>query len=247
MRNILLTGGTGIIGTILTGSLVSDGHRVIITSRSREKGDSFIKESGLPKDKVLIVEVDFESDDALKIIKTQLPEKIDAVIHNARTVETLKINDQARVSIEQFQVELFMAVTFPYELTSALIEWNTGLKDVLFISSIYGIVGPTPSLYDDFHHQSPINYGVAKASQIHLTKELAVRLADKDIRVNCISYGGVEGRADETFKKRYRARTPFKGMLKANDIYPPVQYILNNPDISVTGENLKVDGGWTIW
>lgn len=247
MRNILLTGGTGNIGSKLTESMISDGHRVIMTSRSREKGDLFIKESGLPKDQVLIVEVDFESKDVLNIIKNQIPESIDAVIHNARSVETLKINDQARVTREQFQMELFMAVTFPYELTNALIEWNTGLKDVLFISSIYGIVGPTPSLYDDFHHQSPINYGVAKASQIHLTKELAVRLADRDIRVNCISYGGVEGRADESFKKRYQARTPYKGMLQANDIYPPVQYLLNNPDISVTGENLKVDGGWTIW
>jgi hypothetical protein len=36
-------------------------------------------------------------------------------------------------------------------------------------------------------------------------------------------------------------------MLKHDDLYPPVKYIIDNPKLNITGENLKVDGGWTIW
>ena len=52
---------------------------------------------------------------------------------------------------------------------------------------MYGSVAPNPSLYDDFHSESSINYGVVKAAQIHLVKELAVRLGSNS-RVNAISY-----------------------------------------------------------
>ena len=57
---------------------------------------------------------------------------------------------------------------------------------------MYGIVPPNPNLYKKGESGTPIHYGVAKAALIHLTKELAIRLSDKQVRVNSISYGGVE-------------------------------------------------------
>jgi len=247
MRTVLITGGTGIIGKTLVKQLIHDGYKVVFTSRSKEKALEVFEKEGITLDITSIIEVDFNSPEALSEIKNQLEYDVDAVIHNARTIDSLKVNEKGRVTSRQFEQEMHMGITFPYELTNALLDWGNDLRDVIFISSMYGIVAPTPSLYTDFHQQSPINYGVVKAAQVHLTKELAVRLAEKNTRVNCVTYGGVEGRADEDFKKRYAQLNPMNRMLNDKDIYPPIQYVLNNPDLCITGENIKVDGGWTLW
>ena len=247
MRKVLITGGTGNIGSRLVVDLIKDGHSVYFTTRSKKSGERFLFEKGLDEKQCKAIELDFDVTDAISKCMEQLEELPDAIIHNARSLDTLKTNNDGRVDTAQFQREFFNGISFPYALTNAILDMKAPLKDVLFISSMYGTVAPTPSLYEDFKRQSPVNYGVVKAAQIHLVKELAIRLAPDHIRVNAISYGGVEGRTDETFKKRYSELAPSGRMLNHEDLYPPVKYFLSNPDLNVTGENLKVDGGWTIW
>jgi NAD(P)-dependent dehydrogenase (short-subunit alcohol dehydrogenase family) len=246
MRKILLTGGTGLIGQSLLRSMIEEGHYVAFTTRSKSKGEEMIVQSAFPRHLVNAIEADFFEDESIDKILKALPEKFDTVIHNARSLDTLHIDARGMITTENFQNELFMAVTFPYHLTMELLDKHS-LKDILFIGSMYGVIAPTPPLYDNFKMQSPVNYGVAKAAQIHLTKELAVRLADQRIRVNCISFGGVEGRVNESFKKRYQTLSPMGRMLNNGDLYPVIQMILNNPELAINGENIKVDGGWSIW
>ncbi|HLW06321.1 MAG TPA: SDR family oxidoreductase [Marinilabiliaceae bacterium] len=247
MRRILITGGTGNIGSRLVHDMLNDGHFVYFTTRSIESGKKLIKAKGLDIERCVPIEVDFFEEFAITQIINRLFDLPDCIIHNARSLDTLKINERNKIAGKQFQDEFFLGITFPYLLTNAIIDQGNALKDVLFIGSMYGNVAPSPSLYTEFEKQSPINYGVVKAAQIHLVKELAVRLAPKRIRVNTISYGGVEGRVNDDFKNRYSKLVPTGRMLTHNDLYPPVKYFLSNPELNVTGENLKVDGGWTIW
>ena len=67
---------------------------------------------------------------------------------------------------------------------------------------MYGVVVPNRNLYKDKYKSSSIFYGISKAAQIHLTKELAVRLSQDNIRVNSVSFGGIEGRVSSNFKKK---------------------------------------------
>jgi NAD(P)-dependent dehydrogenase (short-subunit alcohol dehydrogenase family) len=191
--------------------------------------------------------LDFNDSNAANNLMSQLDQLPEIVIHNARSLDSLKIGNYGTVSTEDFQLEFFNGVSFPYMLTNRLLDAEAPIIDIIFISSMYGNVAPSPSLYDDFENQSPINYGVVKAAQIHLVKELAVRLASRNIRVNAISYGGVEGRVNQPFKERYGKLTPMGRMLNLDDLYPPIKYIIANQKLAVTGANLKVDGGWTIW
>lgn len=246
MRNVLITGGTGNIGSRLVTDLLNDGSHVYFTSRSKESALNAMEKNQWDSDRCKPVIVEFASEQSLKKIFRQINDFPDSIIHNARSLDTFKMNDQGVIDAESFQLEFFNGVTFPYQITMQLALNGRDLRDVIFISSMYGNVAPTPSLYTDFLKQSPANYGVVKAAQIHLVKELAVRLAPK-VRVNAISYGGVEGRVDEAFKERYGKLVPTGRMLNHNDLYPPVKYLLDNVQLNVTGENLKVDGGWTIW
>ena len=246
MRKVLITGGSGLIGSQLVKEMVKDNHFVMFTTRSKKTGDQLISKYDLNPKKCVPIELDFSKEESLVKIKGQLIEFPDTIIQNARSLETLSMDQNGRVCNDNFQKEFFNGITFPYNLVNFLFDQGAKLRDIIFISSMYGSVAPNPSLYEDLISQSPINYGVVKAAQIHLTKELAVRLAPKT-RVNAISFGGVEGRVNDSFKIRYNKLVPSGRMLNYKDLYPTVQYILNNPKLNITGENFKVDGGWTIW
>jgi NAD(P)-dependent dehydrogenase (short-subunit alcohol dehydrogenase family) len=246
MSNVLITGGTGKIGSSLVRSMIADGHSVVFTTTDKNKGELLIQQLPFNSDNAHYIKVKFENDLSVNEIVDKIPYDIDCIIHNARNITTSLIGKDGKVSSDQFSEELFLAVTFPYLLSNGLIDNGHKIKDIIFISSMYGVVAPTPRLYDNFKMQSPVNYGVAKAAQIHLAKEMAVRLSDIEVRVNCISYGGVEGRVDDNFLIRYKSLSPMKRMLNETDLYPPVQFFLNNKSLAITGENIKVDGGWTI-
>ncbi|TNE78947.1 MAG: SDR family oxidoreductase [Bacteroidetes bacterium] len=246
MRNVLITGGTGNIGSRLVTDLLQDGNYVQFTSRTMDSAQKAMEKNQWNPGQCKPVIVEFSNERALQDMLAQLDKYPDSIIHNARSLDTFKMDENGVIDSDSFQMEFFNGVIFPYQLTMQLALNGKDLKDVIFISSMYGNVAPTPALYTDFLKQSPVNYGVVKAAQIHLVKELAVRLAPK-IRVNAISYGGVEGRVDEEFKERYGKLVPTGRMLNHGDLYPPVRYILENSRLNITGENLKVDGGWTIW
>ncbi len=79
------------------------------------------------------------------------------------------------------------------------------------------------------------------------TKNLAVQLAKLNIRVNSISYGGVEGRASKEFKERYARLCPIARMLKIKEVVGAVEFLATDMSSGMIGHNLIIDGGWTIW
>jgi len=144
--------------------------------------------------------------------------------------------------------EFYLNVVAAYELTTRLVvQESCVLENIINISSIYGVVAPNQRLYLDPEKQSPIHYGVCKAALLHLTKELAVRLAPRNIRVNAISYGGVEGRVNEDFLDRYSALCPQGRMLNEADIAWPALFLAGRGAAGITGHNMMVDGGWSVW
>jgi len=253
MKTIILTGGTGLIGKALTINLLKQGNKVVVTSRVPDK-KKFVFENKLEKfeDSFQILELDYFNKSSIRCFVDDLIRLNifpDSIIHNARSLDTLKIEKNGESSEENLSGEYKVGVIGPYLLNNSILNSSIGnnLKNIIIISSIYGVVGPTISLYEDFKFESPIQYGITKAAQIHLSKELAIRYADAGIRVNTVSFGGVEGRANEKFKKRYSNLTPLKAMLNLNEVIKPIDFLLSDGARGMTGHNLIVDKGWTLW
>ena len=251
MRTIVLTGATGLIGRVLLNHFLASDDVVFGIGRSSDSLDKLKFELNDRSKQFHGISVDLSSENACKQIKDYLLAtnlRPDCLINNARDSSHLRLSPSGTVTRKNFMGELLMDIVVPYELTMALAQQpNSRLRSVVNIGSQYGVVASNLNLYSDPSKESPLHYGVAKAGLGHLTKELAVRLADQDIRVNCVAFGGVEGRVGDDFKKRYSLLCPMGRMLNENDLTGPVELLLSSASSAITGHTLIADGGWSIW
>lgn len=250
-RTILITGGSGKFGRTLVSHFLAAGDRVIATCRTAESLEKLLTEYSSYGDKFVGLKADLTESNTISLLREQLDVRNirpDCLINNARSLSFLKIGEDGLVSRENFSNEYLLDVIVPYELTMTLAQQrDSQLRRVLNIGSQYGTVAANPHLYTDPMKQSPLHYGVAKAALAHLTKELAVRLAGASIQVNCVAFGGVEGRVDEAFKQRYAQLCPMGRMLRDDEVVGPVDMLLSDKCSGITGHILAVDGGWGIW
>jgi NAD(P)-dependent dehydrogenase (short-subunit alcohol dehydrogenase family) len=93
---------------------------------------------------------------------------------------------------------------------------------------------------------SPVEYAAIKGGVINLTRYLASYLAGDGVRANVVSPGGVFDGQPEQFVERYEARTPLGRMADPADVAGAVAYLASDAASYVTGQNLVVDGGWTV-
>jgi NAD(P)-dependent dehydrogenase (short-subunit alcohol dehydrogenase family) len=228
------------------------GANVALTSRSGQRAQELEKEClSRGAGRATSVEVDLTDHSAVSVVADQLGKARllpNILINNARDREYLKLDPSGRTSRENWNGELLLGVVLPYELTMTLGNLDrTPLKTVINIASIYGVVARNSVLYDHPDLEAPMNYGVSKAALIHLTRELAVRLAPRGISVNAVSYGGVRGRVGEEFQARYGRLCPSGRMLDESEVFGAVKFLASADAAGMTGHNLIVDGGWTIW
>lgn len=251
-KTIVITGGSGKFGRALVKHFLATGNVVVTTCFSEASVDSLTSEHVHSINRRLhVIRLDHtHADQAHELVESlqQRGLQPDSLVNNARSLKYLSIRNDGRTHRDDFIGELLMDVVVPYELTMALAHgFETSLKRVVNIGSMYGQVAANPTLYVDPVRQSPIQYGVSKAALAHLTKELAVRLSSSGIVVNCVAYGGVEGRADEAFKGRYGRLCPAGRMLREDEIPGPVAWLLSEGCSGMTGHTLIVDGGWSVW
>lgn len=251
--NIFLTGASGKIGEIYLNELLSRGHNLIVTTRL-DKNYKYLSEKYLKycnSNKLTILKIELFTKKSIDILDESLQKldfKIDAFIHAARNQSFLVTSKKGIQSRKNWIGELTLDVIVPYDIILMLLkDRKHPLIKVIIVSSIYGIVAPNLNVYNNYEVESPVNYSVAKAAQIHLVKTLATRLIKKGVQVNAISYGGVKGRASEEFVRRYAQYAPSKNMLTEEDIYDPLDFLLESTNLSIVGHNLVVDSGWTIW
>jgi len=118
---------------------------------------------------------------------------------------------------------------------------------VLNIGSVYGVVACDQRIYGDSKINSSIAYASTKGGLINFTRYLASYWQGKNIRVNCLSPGGVFNNQTQEFVENYTYRTMLKRMATPDDLASALLYLVSDASQWVTGTNMIVDGGWTAW
>ena len=124
---------------------------------------------------------------------------------------------------------------------------------IILTSSIYGIIPQKPNLYKNTNLSENIAYPAIKAGINQHCKQMATFYGKYNIRVNSISPGGLEGevagkkiKQDETFKTNYIKRTPLGRMCKVSDLVDAYRFLASSDSSYITGQNLIIDGGFTL-
>ena len=241
---VFISGGTGLIGSEIVDQLLRDGFDVITTTTTKKKAGDFIKHGC----KLTVEAIDFADlnlDDRLSDLFSKRKNLV-AVINNARSLKFLETNDQGLCKPDNLINELNLDVVVPYKISLMAVEFIANLETIINISSQYASRVPNPSLYASKSEMSPIQYNVAKAALNKITKELAVRFGERQIRVNCIEFGGVEGHAPNSFVDKYNAKVPQSRMLKASECYGPVKMLLDKNNSAINGAVIEANAGWTL-
>jgi NAD(P)-dependent dehydrogenase (short-subunit alcohol dehydrogenase family) len=249
-RRVLVTGGAGHVGRVVAETMVEGGAAVVLCDLPDAGLDEAAASVGgiaLPCD----LRDEAETRRAVSCSADALG-GLDVLVHCAALVGTSDLNGWAVPFSEQslaawdaaFRVNLTAAFVLSQQAAPALRAAARG--SIIFFSSIYGVVGPVPSLYEGTTMATPVAYGASKAALLQLVRSLAVELAP-DVRVNAISPGGIARGQPDEFVARYVDRTPLRRLATEEDVKGAVAFLASDMSAYVTGHNLVVDGGWTAW
>jgi NAD(P)-dependent dehydrogenase (short-subunit alcohol dehydrogenase family) len=255
-RVALITGGAGHIGSVIGEGLAELGASVAVLDIHKEAAETTAVRIAQDYNvKTMGLAVDLTDMSAVQSAPGKVSEKLgrlDVVIHSAAYGGDTKFPGWAvpfdQQTTEAWDRALRVNLTSAFALAQAARPplSDSGHGSIVFISSIYGLVGPDMSLYDGTSMANPAGYGASKGGLLQLMRYLATVLAPQ-IRVNAISPGGVWRKQPEAFHDRYRARTPLDRMATEEDLKGAAAYLSSDLSSYVTGHNLVVDGGWTAW
>ena len=129
---------------------------------------------------------------------------------------------------------------------------ETGRGSIVNICSIYGLVSPDQRVYEYRRREGqpfykPPAYAVSKSGLLNLSRYLATYWADRHVRVNTLSLGGVFNDQDEEFLEAYCKRVPMGRMAREDEYRGAIIFLISDAASYMTGSNLVIDGGWTAW
>jgi len=249
-RVIAITGGYGYLGSAITEGLLQYGAEVLILGRSESKCKERFKH--LEKQPEF-----FQTDinELSSVIQTAQSitnkyGRLDVLINNAFSLEGGAAPDT--MPDEIFLSGLTGSLLSAYRLIRehlSLLKKSVS-PSIINVGSMYGMVAPDFSIYESApQYLNPPHYGAAKAGLLQLTKYLASLLGKENIRVNALSPGpfpSPEVSKSTSFVEALTKKTVLKRVGKPEDLQGAIIWLCSNASSFVTGQNIVVDGGWTI-
>ena len=241
-RRVLVTGSSGHVGSVLIAALRDAGAQVLGTDHHHMVADIF---------------ADLTSSESTRRAARMVVERLgglDGLVHCAALtgqgggMRKGWVAPFAEQSVEAFEYSLRVQAVSSFvllqELAPALKE--SGHGSVVLLGSIYGMVAPFMPLYEGLNMEPPLGYSATKGAIDQLVRHFAALLAP-EVRVNCVTPGGLLRGQPEEFIRRYERQVPLGRMGTEQDLVGPTLFLLSESSGYITGHNLVCDGGFTIW
>ena len=236
---IVVTGGSGLLGQSIIKHIKSEGG-IAINADITNNTDLF---EGLIKCDVTNI-ISIQS--CISSVLEQFG-KIDGWVNNAypRTNDWGDHFEDIKLSSWNTNIEMQLNSVFVCCQEVLKIMKSQQFGSIVNIASIYGLVGPDFSIYEGTNMTMPAAYSAIKGGVINLSRYLASYYGPYQIRINCVSPGGIFNNQVPGFVSKYENKVPLRRMGRPDDISPAVTFLLGNDSTYITGQNIIIDGGWT--
>jgi len=244
-KSIIIIGGAGLLGCEIVKNLMMK-NNIIVFDIIERKGWLSIYPSVSNYYQVDICKSS-ELTNAIQLLFEDFG-KIDCVI-NASYPRNKNYGKKAlEVNLKDFNanINLHLGSYFNVMQQFSKLFVRQGYGNIINIASIQGVFAPKFEHYRGTSMTSPIEYTAAKSAIIAISRYMAKYLKGKNIRVNCISPGGILNGQPTEFLSRYNDSCLNKGMLDAKDLIGAVKFLVSEDSKYVNGQNIIVDDGWSL-
>ena len=262
---VVVTGAAGLLGKQHSIALLEVNANLVLLDKDKDKIIKLAHElnqlgfSG----KILNYEMDITNESKVLAVNKDLSAKkisINVLINNAAInpkyevladskngsrVEDFDLLDWDR----QLDVGLKGAFICSKVFGSNMAKQGNGV--ILNIASDLSIIAPDQRIYNydsnELQNVKPITYSVIKSGLIGMTKYLATYWNESNVRVNAISPGGVYENQDSEFVNRLTKLIPLGRMASPDEYKSAIQFLCSDASSYMTGQNLVIDGGRSVW
>lgn len=259
-RVVIVTGGAGLLGEQHCHALLSLGAFVYVADINTKLIDKVCHKLG-KKSYPLKMDVTNENSikSALNVVLTEQG-RLDVLVNNAAIDPKVKSNNIVETSrLENFSVnqwnhQISVGLTGAFlcsKIFGAYMSSNGG-GCILNISSDLSVFAPdqrlykVPELTEDKQPVKPVTYSVIKTALIGLTRYLASYWAEKNVRVNALSPGGVYVDQPDEFVQKLVNLIPLGRMAKPDEYRCAIQFLCSDASKYMTGQNIVIDGGRSV-
>ena len=245
-KNIIITGGSGFLGSQITNALIKERANVYIIDIKKPKKKTSAK--------YFISDITNENDlkKILNFFKVKKI-KIDVLINNAAIDYPPSKPKKNNLKLETFPNTLWdkdisVSLKGSYLCTKVFGSYMSKFKQgiIINVSSDLGIIAPDQRIYKKSGFTKPVTYSVVKHGIIGLTKYTASYWGKKNIRCNAIAPGGIYNNQDSSFVKKINQLIPLGRMAKKEEYNGLILFLCSDLSSYISGSVIVADGGRTI-
>jgi NAD(P)-dependent dehydrogenase (short-subunit alcohol dehydrogenase family) len=267
-KSALITGSAGLLGVEHAAALIECEAQIILTDISESALDlaRSTLEANFSGAKIITKVMDITNQAKVMETLEELQSqgiRIDILVNNAAIdpkvrgdegiIETSRLEN---FSLDQWNLQIAVGLTGAF-ICSQVFGWAMA-KDslggvILNIASDLSVFSPDQRLYkkeglpQDLQPVKPVTYSVIKTGLIGLTRYLATYWADKGVRCNALSPGGVFANQEAEFVERLSSLIPLARMANQDEYRSAVQFLCSGASAYLNGQNIVMDGGRSVW
>ena len=266
-KTALITGAAGLMGAEHAKALLENGAHVLTDINSDllknvEKDLSQIYEPS----HIITHVMDVTKIESINTVAKSISQKnlrIDILVNNAaidpKVQNQSSLLESSRLEsfdLDQWNLQIAVGLTGAFLCSQVfgrvMAEDNKG-GVILNIASDLSVFSPDQRLYrkphlkDELQPVKPVTYSVIKTGLIGLTRYLATYWADKGVRSNALSPGGIYNGQSDEFVQRLSSLIPLGRMANKDEYRAAIQFLCSDASAYMNGQNIVMDGGRSAW